>query len=124
MHWLKKFSNAARGILAGILGQSSFAMHLPVALLVIIAAAWFQVTTTEWLVLLLTIALVLTAELINSAVESLAQAITQEHHPQIGRALDIAAGAVLVASLFAIVTGLLIFWPYVKNVMFTFTQSS
>ncbi len=124
MHWLKKFDNASRGIVAGIKGQSSFAVHLPVALLVIIAAAWFQVTTIEWLVLLLTIALVLTAELINSAVESLARAITQEHHPQIGRALDIAAGAVLVASLFAIVIGLVIFWPYVKNLLFSSTHSS
>ena len=107
--WSKKFANAFRGIGVGIQGQNSFYVHLSIGLMVIVAALMLGFDTTRLCLLLLCIAFVLTAELINSSLERFAKAITTEHDPQIRDGLDIASGAVLVAAIFAAVTGAIIF---------------
>jgi diacylglycerol kinase len=63
----------------------------------------------EWCLLLLCIAVVLVAEMFNSALESMAKAITREIHPHVGNSLDIGSAAVLVASIGAAAVGTLIF---------------
>ena len=73
------------------------------------AAVSLDATLLEWCVLLLCIATVLTAEMFNSALESLGKAISREPDRQIGEALDIASAAVLVASFGAAVVGAAIF---------------
>jgi diacylglycerol kinase len=78
------------------------------ACFVLAAAAQLRVTTIEWCILVLCITLVLTAELLNTALETLARMITRSFHPEIRDALDIAAAAVLVASLGSAVIGTLI----------------
>ncbi len=108
-HWIRKFQLAGRGVWIGIAGQSSFAVHLPVAGLVIVLAYWLQCSLWQWCALLICIGLVLTAELANSAIEELAKGLCTDHNPQVGRALDMAAGAVLIASIIAATVGLTIF---------------
>ena len=108
-HWIRKFSVAVRGVFYGIQGQSSFAIHLPVALAVVLLAAILQCELWQWCALLLCIGLVLAAELANSAMEELAAGLSPEHNEHVGRALDIASGAVLVASLMSATVGLVIF---------------
>lgn len=107
--WVRKFYLAGRGVISGIQGQSSFAVHLPVAVLVIILAAALRCELWQWCVLLLCIGLVLSAELANSAIEELAKGLCNEPNPSVGRALDIASGAVLVASIAAACIGVIIF---------------
>jgi diacylglycerol kinase len=109
--WYTIFRDAFRGIREGVLGERSFAVHLPVAAAVIVAGAFFRVSAVEWLVLVLCITLVFAGELFNSALERMAKAVTQERNVHVGAALDIAAGAVLVASIGAVICGLLIFIP-------------
>ncbi len=109
--WFRKFYDAGRGCLWGMHGQSSFAVHFIIAVLVIALAAWLRVERWEWIALLLCIAAVLCAELFNSAIEDLARAITREHDENIGRALDIASGAVLIAAAGSAIVGLLILGP-------------
>lgn len=107
--WRTKFGEAFRGIKLGVRGQSSFFVHFFCATLVIVAAAVFQCDWTEWCVLLLCVGGVLTAELFNSAIETLFRGLdpaARENHRQ---ALDIAAGAVLVASVTASFVGVLVF---------------
>ena len=65
----------------------------------------------EWLVLLLAMALVWTAEACNTAIELACDAITREQHPLVGHAKDVAAGAVLLAAIFAALIGLVVFAP-------------
>lgn len=110
--WYTMFRDAFRGVREAVLGERSFAIHLPLAASVIAAAAFFRVSAVEWLVLVLCITLVIAAELLNSALERMAKAVTQERNVHIGAALDIAAGAVLVASIGAVVCGLLVFLPH------------
>lgn len=110
-HWIRKFRNAFRGVVAGMEGQSSFVVHIPVAIAVLILAFVLHCSIKEWQTLLLCIGAVLSAELFNSAIESLAKGLCKEHNPEVGRALDIASGAVLVISFVAVIVGLLIFIP-------------
>ena len=106
--WYRKFANAFRGIVVGTRDQSSFDVHLIVALAVVAAAWYLGVSRIEWCVLLLCIVAVLAAELFNSAFEQLAKAVTEEEHPRIRDALDVCSGAVLVASIGAAAVGAII----------------
>lgn len=109
--WSAKFRDAGRGLVVGIRGQSSFAVHLLAATAVIGCAAWLRVGYWKWSVLLVCIAAVLTAELLNASLEKLARAVTSEHDPHVRDALDIAAGAVLIVAVFAAIVGLVVLGP-------------
>jgi diacylglycerol kinase len=93
----------------GVRGQSSFAVHLPMAVLVVVAGFVLRVELVEWCVLVLAIAVVLAAELFNSALESLAKAIDVEHNLHLADALDVGSAAVLVAALGAVIVGAIVF---------------
>ena len=105
--WAKKFADAFRGARIAIRGQRSFLVHLPVAVLA--AAAGMRVSLAQSCILILCITAVLAAEMFNSALESLAKAITREHDERIRDALDVASAAVLVASIGAVVVGAIVF---------------
>lgn len=109
--WRAKFACAIRGVGLGVAGQSSFLVHGAAALAVAGLALLLSVSPLEWCVLLLCIAVVITAELLNSAVEFLARAVTDKSDPLIGAALDTSSGAVLAASLLAALIGAVIFVP-------------
>ncbi len=110
--WRFKFAYALRGIAVGIRDQNSFHVHFPATLVVFALAKWLQVSRAEWLALVVCITIVFSAELFNSAIEHLARAITREENPEIRDALDVASGAVLVASIGAAVVGLIVLgWP-------------
>ncbi len=107
--WIEKFGDAFRGVKLGVHGQSSYFVHLFVAAAVVVAATLLKVSLCEWCVLLLCIAGVLTAEMFNSALESLARAITPEHSPAVGEGLDMASAAVLMAAIGSASIGTILF---------------
>jgi diacylglycerol kinase len=109
--WTAKFRDALRGLKRGIRGHSSFSVHFFFAALVIVAAVALGCSPIEWCVLLGCIGFVLTAELFNSAIETLFRGLPVEAKDRTWQALDIAAGAVLLASITASVVGCLIFIP-------------
>jgi len=107
--WWEKFRDAFVGLKLGVRGQSSFFLHVFSAATVIVLAAILGVSLIEWCLLLLCIAGVLTAEMLNSAMESMAKAITDQHDPHLGIALDVGSAAVLLASTGAAIVGTIIF---------------
>ncbi len=107
--WIDRVRWAVRGVWWAVRTESNFAIHLAAAVAVIVAAALLRASLIEWCVLVVCIAIVLAAELFNTALEHLARAITHEHHEEIRNALDVSAGAVLVAAAGAAVTGAVIF---------------
>lgn len=109
--WLNKFNLAWQGVAAGVRNQDSFAVHLPAAALALGLGGWLRISNLEWALVALAIGLVLALELINSALEALAKGLTAEQNQLVGRALDTAAGAVLVASAASLAVGVLIFGP-------------
>jgi diacylglycerol kinase len=108
-NWFDKFGDAFRGVWAGMRGQSSFGVHLWMAVAVVALASILHVSLVEWCLLLLCITAVLAAELFNTAIERLAREIDRQHNSGLGTALDIASGAVLVASIGSAVVGCMIF---------------
>jgi diacylglycerol kinase len=106
--WRRKFRDAFRGQKRGFRGESGFFVHFFVAAMVIVAAVALGADRNEWCLLLLCITLVLTAEMLNSAVERLARAIDQNYNAHLRDALDIAAGAVLTAAIGAAILGVVI----------------
>lgn len=85
--------------------------HSGAALGVLGLAAWLEVAPVEWALLALAISMVWSAEAMNTAVESLADAVHPEPHALVGRAKDAAAGAVLIAAIGALAIGVLVFGP-------------
>lgn len=108
--FLKSFTYAFAGIRAASKEQN-FRFHLLAALAVIILAFITGISALEWLVLVLIMALVLSLEMINSAIERVVDLTTTEIHPLAKLAKDLAAGAVLIAALASVVIGLIIFIP-------------
>lgn len=76
---------------------------------------WMTVSPAEWTILVLAMTLVWVTEAINTAIEFLADEVTLERREGIGRAKDVGAGAVLLASVGAVVLGLLVFVPHFIN---------
>jgi len=107
--WGSKFRDAFRGLKEGLRGQSSYCVHFFAAAVVAVAATVLRMNAVEWCLLLLCIAGVLTAELFNSALESMAKAITGRNDPHLGNSLDIGSAAVLLASIGAAAVGAVVF---------------
>jgi diacylglycerol kinase len=114
--WRAKFREACQGIKLGVRGQSSFFGHFFAATLVIVAAVTLQCDLTEWCLLVGCIGLVMTAELVNSAIETVFRGLDAAARDKNVAALHIAAGAVLMASGTAAIIGLIILgkklWTY------------
>lgn len=108
-HWTSKFRNALRGLWFGTAGQSSFVVHIPIAIAVLAIAGLLKCEAWQWCALALCISVVLSLELVNSSIEKLAKGLCHEHNESVGQALDIASGAVLLASCIAALIGLGIF---------------
>ena len=117
--WSKKFRDANRGVSVGVRGQSSFTVHFIAAGLVITAGALLHVSHTEWCLLALCIAMVLTAEMFNSALERLARAITQHDSQHVADALDIGSAAVLLTAVAAAIVGATILVPHLATLLET-----
>ena len=109
--WGAKFATAFRGLKLGVRGHSSFSVHFFFAALVLVAAAVLQCDLTQWCILIACIGGVMTVELLNSAIETLFRGLDYETRERAWPALDISAGAVLLASLTASIIGLIIFVP-------------
>lgn len=107
--WRDKFGDAFRGLKLGIRGHSSFFVHFFFAALVVAAASVLRCEFREWCLLLGCIGFVLTAELFNSAVETLFHGLDRATQARTHACLDIAAGAVLMASVTALVIGSIVF---------------
>jgi diacylglycerol kinase (ATP) len=105
------FQNAFNGIWLALITQLNLRLHFLLGSLAIALAVFLQVSYFELLVLILTIALVMLTEMINSAIEYACNAITLEKNEHIKYAKDIAAGAVLLSAIFAAIIGLMIFAP-------------
>jgi diacylglycerol kinase len=107
--WRDKFRDAFRGLKLGVRGQTSFFAHFFFAALVIAAAIALRCGVVEWCILLFCIGLVLTAEMANSAIETLFKGLDEKTRSRAHPALDVSAAAVLFAALTAAVVGLIIF---------------
>lgn len=111
--FIKSFKYAFEGIHYAFKNDQNLLAHLLVAFLVINASMALRVSPYEMGILGLTIMMVISAEMVNSAIEKMVDLITKEHRQEAKIAKDVAAGMVLLTAFAAFVIGTLIFLPYV-----------
>jgi undecaprenol kinase/diacylglycerol kinase (ATP) len=109
--FLQSIKHAFNGIKAHWLVGTNFKIQLVFALLALCACFVLKVNTSEWLIVILFIALVLGLETLNSAIELLCNMVSPETHPQIKLIKDMSAGAVLLVAILSIIAGIIIFLP-------------
>lgn len=108
---IKSFGFAFNGLRILFHEEHNSRIHFFASVLVIIAALLFKLNTYEWIAIIFSIGLVITAEIINTAVENIADFLTTEQNNHIKKIKDLAAAAVLVSALTALTIGLIIFLP-------------
>lgn len=105
------FACAFAGLRDALRDGRNAKIHFGVALAVVVAGFALNISRIDWAILLLTIGAVFAAETANTAIESVVDLVSPEHHELARRAKDCAAGAVLVVVIAAVAVGLLVFGP-------------
>ena len=108
-NFLESLGYALNGLWFALRTERNMKIHATAALLVLVGAWWLRIETWQMLIVLVAIVFVVFAELMNTVVEHMVDLLTAELHPHAKVAKDVAAGAVLVASVFAVIAGLLVF---------------
>jgi diacylglycerol kinase len=117
---IRSFGYALKGIKAVFGNEANMNIHLVMSILVIICGFIFNISITEWMLCIGCFGLVISLEMLNSAIENLVNLVSPEKHELAGKVKDIAAGAVLVASICAAIVGLIIFVPKGWSLLLTF----
>lgn len=110
--FFKSQGHARSGIKLIYKNERNFRIILKIAVVVILAGFAFQISYTDWIALCLVISMVIISETINSAIEALCDTVSLDYKVNIKYAKDVSAGAVLVSALVSVITGLIIFMPY------------
>lgn len=116
MALVRIFFRSVRFALKGIATASqerSFRIQLAVALIVCALGFFFQISRTDWIIILMCIGGVLGMETMNSAIEGVVDLVSPQHQPLAGKVKDLAAGAVLILSFIAAIIGVIVFSNYV-----------
>jgi diacylglycerol kinase len=108
---IKSIQYAARGCWILLTTEHSIIAQFILAIIMTIAGFWFDLTLTEWMFQIFAIALLIVAEAANTAIEYICDFIHPAQHREIGFIKDIAAGIPFIASIFAIIIGLIIYIP-------------
>lgn len=114
--WKKRaraFVYAWEGLKTLVREEHNARIHVAAAVVAVAAGVAFGISPLEWCSVLICIGLVISAEALNSAVEALADRITTERDPFIGKAKDFGAAAVTVLALTAVIVGVIVFLPYI-----------
>ena len=115
MRVLKSFSFAFQGLKDCLLNEKNFKIQYVTALAILVAGIFFSLSSMEWISILVCFALVLSFEIINSAIEKLCDLVCPSINPVIKKVKDMCAAAVLVSSIISFIIGCIIFIPKIKG---------
>ena len=106
----ESFACAFRGITALLRSEVHARIHLVATIVVLYLGWWLDISAGEWIAIVLAIGIVWVAEALNTAIEYVADLAHPDEHPEVKKLKDLAAAAVLFASIAALVVGILVFW--------------
>lgn len=112
------FKYALEGIIYCFRTQRNMRIHLSAAAIAVAASLVLRITRLELIIVLMTISIVITCELINTAIEKAVDTATEEYHPAAKVAKDVAAGAVLISAINAAAVGCIVFGPRLLSIIF------
>ncbi|MBU5438255.1 diacylglycerol kinase [Tissierella sp. MSJ-40] len=125
---IESFNYAVSGIIVALKTEKNMKIHFIIAILVIAVSLFFDFSRMEFLILLFSIALVIVAEMFNTAIERTIDLIVDEFHPLARLVKDVAAGGVLIAAVNSIIVGYLLFFdrlnPYTNLILYKIKNSS
>lgn len=108
----KTFKHAIDGLIWAIKHERNLKIHFIAALIVCLTGFYLDISTSHWIVLILCIGMVISAELLNTAIEKTLDLLHPEISEKVKIIKDISAGAVLILSIIAAIVGCLVFWSY------------
>ena len=111
------FRHAANGIIHAVAKHPNIRIHLTVGIIALLLAWYLRLSKQEFIIIIFTINLVISSEMINTAIESMTDLITKEFRLEAKIAKDVSAGMVLIASFFAVVIGLVIYTPHLFSLL-------
>lgn len=117
MNFIKSFGYAFKGMYFVLKGQRNMRVHAMAIVVVTIAGIFLELTAIEWSLIALTIGAVITAEMFNTAFETIVDLVSPEYNEKAGKIKDIAAGAVLLAAIVATVVAIYIFGNKIFNLL-------
>ena len=109
--FIRSFEFPIKGLKYAYRNEQNLAVDVGIALIVCIFGFLFQINKYEWAILVLTIGLVISCELINTAIEAVVDLVTEEYHPLARVAKDTSAAAVFIFAIVAVIVGIIIFLP-------------
>jgi diacylglycerol kinase (ATP) len=112
---IRSFGCAFRGIRTLLSTQTNARIHLLATVVVVVLGIVTGLNAGEWALIVIAVSMVWAAEGLNSALEFLADHTAPEWHESVGRAKDVAAGAVLLTAIGALAIGLIVFLPHLTN---------
>ncbi|HPA16020.1 MAG TPA: diacylglycerol kinase family protein [Desulfobacterales bacterium] len=107
--------HATDGIIILLKTQCNAWIHAFATIVVVILGLYLGFSKSEWCWIVIAIIAVWTAEALNTALEFLADAAIPDHHPLVGKAKDVAAGAVLISAIGSVIIGLLILGSHISR---------
>ena len=113
-NFLSALKNALEGLAMFFRKEKNGQIQISIAVVVVIASAYFNINSAEWIAILGCIALVLSLEMLNSAIEKLADMVEPNYHLTIKAIKDISAGAVLWSTILSVIIGAIVFIPKIK----------
>lgn len=114
---IRSFSYAFNGLAAMMRNQHNFYIHITLAIFALALAYLLNISKTEFLFIVVAIGMVLSAEVFNTAIEKLTDLAQPNHDPKAGMIKDIAAAAVLITAICALAIGLIIYTPYLIELL-------
>ncbi|WP_459211843.1 diacylglycerol kinase [Aquimarina rhabdastrellae] len=104
---------AMKGALLLLKTEASIQVQAGIGIVMTIAGFYYDITTTEWIMQIFAIGLIMSMEGMNTAAEAIADFVHPDFHNKIGVIKDVAAGAVFIAAITAVIIGFIIYIPYI-----------
>ena len=112
---INSFKYAIQGFVSSFKTERNMKIHILAMIIVILLGIYLKISSGEWCIIAISIAVVLSGELFNTAIETIVDMVSPEKNPKAKLAKDISAAAVLVLALGAVVVGIIIFLPKLAN---------
>lgn len=113
----KSQRHAVEGILSIVKNERNFRIQIVVAIIVVTVSFLLNISHTDWIAVGFLIVLVLISEAFNSVIEAVCDTVSKEYRVNIKYAKDVSAGAVLLSAILSITLGLIIFLPYIVELL-------
>lgn len=122
-NFIEAWENAFNGIIYAVTTQGNIKKQLLIAVFVMIISLFFNLNTAEFLCLMFTVILILIAEMINTAIETVVDLYTDLYHPKAKIAKDVGAGAVVIAAINALIVAYFLFFDKIADIGLNFIRN-